>query len=232
MSSQPYHETRLNVGNAIFPQFNDKKGLMICGYEYGYSKHDEYLEKECQDTIKEKTNKLVTFFDKAGIYNSPYDMRIIKWFGFFGHPLGIDGGYSNFDKCLLQTNWCDSQGNYVNDYEKFLAKENIENFLKHVENYMPSVLMFMGSKLINYLQNEAIKVRFIEIFGEETSALKLLTKEFSGRKFKIGFQSFQKTMVISFPHPSGTHGLRDDYIKLFTPEISAILENYKQTRCL
>lgn len=200
---------------------------MICGYEYGYNEHDKYLEKECSDFIKSKTSEFHTFHTKTSIYDSPYDKKIIKWFDFFGHPLGLDGGNSKFDKCILQTNWCDGQGTYVNDYEKFLAEENVNNFLSHVENYRPSLLIFMGSKLIDYLQNSCVKNRFTDIFGNETSSLEKISKDFSGRKFRIGFQSFENTTIISFPHPSGTRGLHNDYIKLFKPEIHSIIQNFR-----
>ena len=31
----------LNLSNSIFQGYNDKHGLMICGYEWGWSKADE-----------------------------------------------------------------------------------------------------------------------------------------------------------------------------------------------
>ena len=31
----------LNLSNSIFQGYNDKHGLMICGYEWGWSKTDE-----------------------------------------------------------------------------------------------------------------------------------------------------------------------------------------------
>ena len=31
----------LNLGNSLFKGYNDKHGLMICGYEWGWSKADE-----------------------------------------------------------------------------------------------------------------------------------------------------------------------------------------------
>jgi len=194
-----------------------------------YSKHDEYLERECKDEIELKSSKILTFSNKSAIFDSPYDKRIIKWFGLFEHPLE-ENGESNFDKCLLQTNWCDDQGHHVENYNRFLDESNVSNFLKHANEYMPMVLMFMGSKLIHYLQHESIKDRFLEIFGEEIKDLKFVTKDFEGRQFKIGFQKFEKTTIVSFPHPSGTRGLSDGYIKLFQPEISAILIEFKQLR--
>lgn len=230
MSSNPYNETFYNVGNSIFPGFNDKNGVMLCGYEFGYNKHDQYLEKHRIDEIEEKKSEINTFYGKSKIYDSPYDLRIIKWFGFFGHLLGIDDGCSPFDKCLLQTNWCDGQGTYVNDYAKFLSKENSENFLSIVEAFLPGILIFMGAKQINYLQTPAVMSRFTGIFGTEISPLDVRQKQFHGRKFKISFQTFERISIISLPHPSGTRGLSDDYIKLFAPEIKAIIDSYKKLK--
>lgn len=226
MFQTPYNETRHNVGNSIFPGFNDKNGVMLCGYEFGYNKHDQYLEKHHKDETEKRQSEINTFYDKSKIYDSPYDLRIVKWFGFFGHPLGVDHGCSLFDKCLLQTNWCNGQETYVSDYDKFLAKENSGNFLTIVEAFLPSVLIFMGAKQIHYLQTPAIKNRFSEIFGAEISQLDIKSKPFDGRKFKIAFQAFERVSIISLPHPSGTRGLRDDYIKLFASEINKALYGF------
>lgn len=174
--------------------------------------------------------KFLHFTIKSDLYRSPYDLRIIKWFKIFGHPLGIDNGNSDFDKCILQTNWCNEQDAYVANYNKFLYACNIDNFLNHVKEYMPVVLIFMGSRLINCLQHMSVKNRFIEIFGNEIEYLKLITKNYNGRKFRIGFQAFERIAIISLPHPSGSRGLSDNYIKLFESEVSAILSKFKQSR--
>lgn len=232
MNKTPYNETSYNVGNSIFPGFNDKEGLIICGYEWGYSKHDQYLEKNHKDEIEKKKSENNTFYSKSKIYNSPYDLRIIKWFSYFCHPLGIDNGFSSFDKCLLQTNWCDDQGTYVNDYAKFLSEENSGNFLNIMRAFRPRVLVFMGAKQIHYLQTPIIINSFSEIFGAEVSSLVIKSKPFVGRKFKIAFQAFEYISVISLPHPSGTRGLSDDYIKLFAPEIKEVLDNYRELKCV
>lgn len=230
MNSTPYNEEKLNVGNSIFPGFNDKNGIMICGYEYGQPNTSIQPNHEEERRIKEAASKINTFFDKTSIYKSPYDRRICKWFEIFGHPLGEDEGKSDFDKTILQTNWCDSQDNYVSDYQKFLAKENIDNFITHVEEYEPKVIFFMGSKLIKYLQNENVIKEFSSIFGEKISTPTTPNKEYSGKKFKISFQEFEKTTIISLPHPSGSRGLKDEYIGLYAKEIGGILMEYKSKK--
>ncbi len=220
----------LALETQFFPGFNDKNGIILCGYEWGYSKHDQHLEKNHKDEIEKKKLEINTFYSKSKIYDSPYDLRIIKWFGFFGHSLGIDDGFSPFDKCLLKTNWCDSQGTYVSDYDKFLSEKNSGNFLSLMDAFRPSILIFMGAKQIHFLQNPIIKNHFSKIFGIEVSPLCIRSKPFEGRKFKIGFQGFERVIVVSLPHPSGTRGLSDNYIKLFAPEINEILDQYRSLK--
>lgn len=229
MRNVPYNEIQCSLGNSVFPEFNDKNGLMICGYEWGHSKHDKHLEENHKEALDKKKNEINTFFQKSGTYSSPYDLRIIKWFNIFGHSLGENNGESSFDKCILQTNWCDDQGTYVDDYSKFLSKENTENFLSTVQKFQPSILLFMGAKQIHYLQTQEIKPRFMEIFGDEVQQPEIKQKSsFEGRKFKITFQTFDRINIISFPHPSGSRGLKDDYIRLFSEEVGEVLNKYRK----
>jgi hypothetical protein len=230
MRNKPFNEASFNVGNSIFPGYNDKHGIVICGYEYGYNSKDRYLENNFQEVIIKKASNINTFFNKSAIYNSPYDLRIIKWFNFFGHPLGANEGNSEFDKCILQTNWCNSQDTYVSNYNKFLLDENINNFICHMDEYRPSILIFMGSKQIKFLQNEKVFSKFEKIFGKQTHSLRVIKKNFSGRRFNIAFQELETIKVVSLPHPSGSRGLSDEYIKLFKPEICQILEQFKKSK--
>jgi hypothetical protein len=62
---EPFNDTVFNVGNSIFPGYNDKNGILICGYEYGRSKHDEFLEKECRHLVDEQMSKINTFYNKS-----------------------------------------------------------------------------------------------------------------------------------------------------------------------
>lgn len=225
----------LNLATGIFEGFNDQHGLMLCGYEWGYNKADK---KFSEDNGQHDLSKPCTYSNKSMRYGEvahtwAYDKRIKKWFASWGHPLnegGVDGFGDDFDKSITQTNWSNDWGNSVNNYEKFLSDEQIDNFLFHIQELQPKVLIFMGSKLINYLQNNKVKNRFMDIVGQELEGKTLVQKPFDGKRFKVYFQKFENCQVICFPHASGSRGLSDEYIKLYQTEMNQILSQYKQSR--
>ena len=76
----------LNIGNSIFPGFNDKDGLMICGYEWGWSKADE---ESFQNGFRREPSEYIdhTFANKGRYYGNEdrcvicrYDLIIKGWF--------------------------------------------------------------------------------------------------------------------------------------------------------
>ncbi len=233
MMNQPYNTSEFNVGHSIFPGLNEQGGLVICGYEWGYSANDREIENDPvrNAAMQERLAAIQTFHTKG--WDSPYDRRIHKWFAMFGHPLGESDGFSDFDKCVLQTNWCDDIGNHVTDYQKFLSEHNRSNFLSIMNEYRPALLIFMGIKQIEYMQDPTVKSSVEELFGPETSPLRFTRKdEFEGKKFRVAFQSFRDLSVIALPHPSGSMGLSDAYINLFAAEIGEQIAELKRAKGL
>ena len=95
----------LNLGNTIFKGFNDKEGIMLCGYEWGFSKEDQekFENGELEESVDiQELN--TSFSNKINVFNKsyPYDERIVKWFKLWGHPLKRNNG--TFEKCIIQTN--------------------------------------------------------------------------------------------------------------------------------
>lgn len=229
-------EPALNLGNSIFPELNAKRGLMICGYEWGFSKEDQRRENQGVAHFFDPT-AITTFANKSAAHGErafswPYDNRVIKWFGLWGHPLNRAGLGSDFDKCVVQTNWCNSGGNSIkeNYFHKLTNKEQADNFILHIEALDPSLIFFMGSSIIDILQTPHILERFEQVLGKKASLPRKMQKSFAGRRFKIGFQSFGRCEVVSLPHPSGSHGVNDEYIALFNPEISPLISAFKMAK--
>jgi hypothetical protein len=152
------------------------------------------------------------------------------WFELFGHKLNRTGNGGDFEKCILQTNWCNTQDNKVqgNYWNKLLANDQVENFIEHLAHFRPKLIFFFGSELIKILQSDKVLPKFKDIMGCQVSALQLKTKPFDKRAFKIGFQSFASCDIVCFPHPSSTRGLSDRYIELFASEVGLLIENYKK----
>jgi hypothetical protein len=89
----------------------------------------------------------------------------------------------------------------------------------------------MGSQIIKHLQNDKVLPEFEKIMGKSKPLVNEPTKKpFDGRTFRVGFQSFDQCDIICLPHPSGTHGLTDNYIKLFSDEISPLIQKFKNSK--
>ena len=220
-----------NIANSVFPGFNDAQGIMLCGYEWGFSKSDQ---DSLQTNERKRSGVSHVFSNKAAEYGEianswKYDQRIIYWFELFGHKLSKKDTGGSFEKCLLQTNWCDTQSNKMEgDYwSKLLDPSQVDNFIAHIEMFKPRLIFFFGSQIIRILQSEKVLPRFIETAGAVTEPLSFQTKQFDGRVFNIGFQGFENCKTVCFPHPSGSHGLSDDYIKLFSTKIGNLLQEFK-----
>ena len=225
--------SELNLGNALFEGFNDQNGLMICGYEWGWSKEDQAKEPEeasidysIQCTF---SNKALRYGEQAKQWR--YDKAIRKWFSLWGHPLNENDLGTDFDKSIVQTNWAYSCNNNISDYSRFLEQDQIDNFITHIEQLRPKVIIFMGRNLIDLLRNEKVWDRFTSIAGQQIEPLLTVQKtEYDGTRFKVFFNNFENCKVVCLPHPSSSRGLSDEYIKLFKPEMDAILSQFKQEK--
>lgn len=227
----------LNLGNSIFKGFNDNHGIMICGYEWGFSKSDERDLNESgknefdinEDAITTFSNKVPRFGDRALKWR--YDNRIKKWFSMWGHPLDIDGVDDDFSKTIVQTNWSDTCNNNIpNISERCLSTEAINNFIHHVDLLRPKVILFMGSKLGDFIRDHDVIDRFTAIVGKEIEEKEVKKKKSDGVQFKVSFDFFENCTVVCFPHPSSSVGLSDEYIKEFYPEMNKLLSDFKNER--
>ncbi|WP_373740973.1 hypothetical protein [Neisseria sp.] len=224
----------LNLGNSLFQGYNDQNGLMICGYEWGWSKADE-AAYEAGELHQPETETEHTFANRARHYGEQakkwrYDNAVKKWFELWGHPLDENDLGGAFEKSIVLTNWAATQGNQIDNKNKFIQPEHIENFLYHIEKLRPKVILFMGSRLMDYLNHRDVLPRFKQIVGEQTAPLKVEQKASDGTRFKVRFQSFEHCEVVCLPHPSASRGLSDKYIALFEPEMNRILSDFKTER--
>ncbi|MCG5528044.1 MULTISPECIES: hypothetical protein [Halorhodospira] len=224
-----------NIANSIFPGLNDQYGIMLCGYEWGYAKADQEADQSQSARVEFDTETKVTFANKAPKYGDsalrwPYDNEIITWFRLWGHPLDREQP-GDFEKSIIQTNWCRSQGHDMDGEAKKKIKmdEHKKNFLEHIEAFKPAILFFFGSEMIKALQRQDILKGFESVMGAH-GRLVTKQKEGLGTRFVISFQKFEQCDVISLPHPSGSQGIRHDYIASFKDDIGGIISAYRSKR--
>lgn len=224
----------LNLGNSIFKGFNDQNGILICGYEHGESKAD-IAKYEANKTQKishpNKDEVTFTFANKEpflGKYSFPYDSRIATWFRLWGHPLNHDGLGDDFTKSIMQTNLSNTQSNHVQDYD--VIASGFDNFVELLKELKPSLILFMGVRNSDFINKPDNLSKIENILGQSIAGRKSVTAETSGRKFRVIFQDFEHCHTVTFPHPSGTIGLTNEYISKFEPQLNEILTKYKAQR--
>lgn len=224
-------EQELNLGNSIFERLNDRNGLMICGYEWGWSKEDEQNEQE--GNIEFIPNAVCAFADKTPKMGTRaktirYDNAIKTWFELWGHPLDCNSLGGNFEKSIVQTNWADTLNNNMGgDYQRLLETEHVDNFIRHIDILRPKLILLMGSKLLDFLNSPHVLSRFEAVMGLAEKPQSIQKEIQNATHFRIGFQNFERCKVACFPHPSASRGLSYEYIAQFKPEMDKLLQEFK-----
>lgn len=220
-------EQKLNLGNAIYKGFNDKNGLMICGYEWG-----QEADRKGQ-IVEADMSKKCTFSNKSLRYGDvaktwiKYDKRIRTWFSMWGHPLNEEGEGNDFDKTIIQTNWALGSKEKSDSINFYLKDENIDNFILHINALKPKLILFMGNQLLTKLLiSQKVLEKFTPIMGEKIEKLQVLRMPgYHGALTYI--HKFEKCTVIGLPHPSSSRGLTNEYIEFCKSELETIISNFK-----
>lgn len=203
---------------------NRRNGLMICGINWGGNESDD-----AQDNS-------TSFFSDGTVNRYPYRDRLVTWFSLFGHPLeSVAGKESAFERSIVQTNWLRSQS--PNMRGKSLYHECIrdsKNMVEHLSVLQPRLIILLSVSLLDALNSKEISSQVNEFLGAAQRPY-VVKKDvvFGGKKlkrFRVGFQEFERASVIALPHPTGSIGISNDYISAFAPEISARIDAYKTYR--
>ena len=220
----------LNLANSIFAGFNDKNGLMICGYEWG-----EESQSKGQEVIIDMT-KECTFSNKSLRYGDvaktwiKYDKRIRTWFSMWGHPLNEEGLGDAFDKMIVQTNWAVESKKSRSAIPFYKQDENVDNFIAHIEELRPKVILFMGSELLTkVLKFYKVRDKFTPIMGNEIEKLQTFRMpDYHGSLAYIN--KFENCTVVGLPHPSSGRGITNEYIEFCGSELNPIISQFKKDR--
>lgn len=203
-----------------FPE-NLNRGIMICGINYGFSGEDEKNELEL--TTKEPEPK--SFFSDSSVRKSDknFKPRILLWLKSWGLELQTQrGSEGRIERSFFQTNWLDTQTRSTTSNESItlsmLVKESA-GILKLIEARRPSVIILIGSKLIDAFNDISIREHLVSSLGERSGNAESVVSDlagYKGRKFKMYLQKFGGTQIICLPHPQ-SRGLTNEYIKSLKP---------------
>lgn len=211
---------RSNIETQIFKE--SYNGIIICGLNWGgtESEDDNYYKQE------EKMH-----FSHS-MYNCKFRERLLKWFEIWGYKFETtDENVSSLEKSISYTNWLNTKSKNLNGIDIFSELKNYpDNIINTINALSPRIIIFLSKQLIFALNEPTILNQLKDTLGknkslEEVSLQKQFTQNY--KRFKVYKQEFDNCTIISLPHPSGTRGLKNEYIQLFKEDMSIIFTNYK-----
>ncbi len=206
-----------------FPE-NLNGGIMICGINFGFGVEDEKIEASGQNVPDEPSS---TFSDRS-VNNTRFRNRILRWLESWDIPLSTAASdASPLDRAFFQTNWLDTQTKNTTNDEPItvnLLVEKADSILGLIEQRQPSIVLFVGSELIEALNDSRLRNKVEQLLGQRPGNAQIHRRQSpEGKKqFKILTQKFPRAQIISLPHTQSL-GLTDAYMAQFRDLIRPII---------
>lgn len=211
---------------------NREGGLLLCGLNHGYSKEDERQDAAGID----RSDSRKSFFSDGEVNDYPFRNRIVSWFSLWGYELARSKEKAgDFERSVVQTNWlqtCSNNMHGINTQQACI--EDNESFFHTCDALRPCVIFFFGRELLWAFTSSTLNTKVESIFGARKGEVRWIQKDvfFDGkprRRFRVGFQQYEKLTVISLPHATGAQGIANDYIEAFRAEISDVVDAWWAT---
>ncbi|OAN92655.1 MULTISPECIES: hypothetical protein [Marinobacter] len=211
------------VVTADYPE-NLIGGIMICGYNFGFSSKDHDDEEEGVTAEQSAPS----FFSDAKVNNTLFRNRLLTWLNNWGRPMETDASrIGEYEHSFFQTNWLATQTNTIAEdkitVDKLVAES--DGILSLIEDRKPRLIIFTGSDLIEALNDIRIRERVESILGPRPGNAEVFRSDVpvGKTKFKLLKQDFPSATVISVPHATGTRGLSDEYMAGFREVVRGLL---------
>ncbi|MWJ26726.1 hypothetical protein GPM19_00640 [Halomonas sp. ZH2S] len=206
---------------------NREGGLLLCGINHGYSKHDERQDA----TGIDRSDSHKSFFSDSEVNDYPFRNKIVSWFDLWGYELARSKRLAGrFERSIIQTNWLQTCSNNVRGVNTQRACiEEHKSFLETCSALKPGIIFFFGQEPLWAFTSPALSPKVETIFGARTGEIQWLQKTiyYNGKRctrFRFGFQQYERLAVVALPHPTGARGIASDYIAAFKPEMSKIID--------
>lgn len=206
---------------------NVEGSLLLCGQNHGYSKEDERQDAASID----RSDPRKSFFSDGEVNDYPFRNRIVSWFSLWGYELARNTEKAGaFERSIVQTNWlqtCSNNMRGINTQQACI--EDNESFLQTCAALKPNLIFFFGRELFWAFTSPALNIKVESIFGLRKGEVRWLQKDvyFNGkprRRFRFGFQKYERATVVVLPHATGAQGVACDYIEAFKPEMAEVIE--------
>jgi len=208
---------------------NRDGGLLLCGINHGYSKDDERQDVAGVD----RSDSHKSFFSDSEVNDYPFRNRIVSWFRLWGYELAQSKqSAGSFERSFIQTNWLQTCSNNVGGMNiKQACIDGHDSFLETCNALKPGAIFFFGKELLWAFTSPALSQKIESIFGARAGEIKWLQKDVyhNGkpcRRFRFGFQQYEKLVVVALPHATGAQGIATDYIAEFKPEMSEVIDSW------
>lgn len=204
---------------------NDRGGIMVCGINFGLSKKEEALEKA--GVIPDVEAR--SFFSDVTVNDTRFRNRLLTWMSSWGIRLATQPGAEGaFERSFFQTNWLATQTNSVTSdgvINTNVLVQEANGILNLLDQRCPSKIIFVGSKLIDAINDIRLRVHVESILGRRSGNAiihKVTPSDVHKKHFRIYTQTFGNTRILCLPH-SQSRGLTDEYMAGFQPVISNFL---------
>jgi hypothetical protein len=215
--------------HTLISEENREGGLLLCGINHGYSKEDE--RQDFAGINRLDSHK--SFFSDHQVNDYDFRNRIVTWFSLWGFELAsCKEAVGQSERSIVQTNWLQTCSNNVNGINTQQACiDDNESFFGTCLALKPAIIFFFGQELLCAFTSPQLNQKAESIFGKKIDGTEWLQKDvyFQGKKrrrFRFGFQRYEKLTIVSLPHATGAKGVANDYIKAFKPEMSAVISSW------
>lgn len=203
------------VVTADYPE-NLSRGIMICGYNFGFSAADAEREEQGIMAAEQPSS----FFSDSQVNDTLFRNRLVRWLNSWGPPLANDGkNVGAYERSFFQTNWLGTQTNTIADDGISIGKlvAESEGILSLIEVRKPRLIIFTGSQLIEALNDIKIREKVESILGPRPGNAQIHVSDArtTGSKFKLLEQQFPETAIVCIPHATGARGVSDEYMAGF-----------------
>lgn len=207
-----------NIETQIYKE--SYNGILICGLNWGVTS---------KNNSEYKQNEKKYFSHK--MYDYKFRNRILKWFDLWNIKIETEeDSIGSFEKCITYTNWLKTKSKDLKSDPTNELNSGNEQIYETINKLNPKIIILLSKNLMYELNSGEMIGRVTKTLGNYKEIEYLnennIIKNSKLKRFLVLKQQIGNCTVYSFPHPTGSRGLRYDYIKLFKDEMKLCFSEF------